>query len=121
MSEDTQDVRAEIHVMYEKIQSASYYELLDIRIEIDDVAIKEQIQRQFRALAKKWHVDRFSQYDLGEDKALLQEIFSAINTAQSVLSDPQKRASYDMELSGANTDISSIINAESSFRKGQSM
>lgn len=121
MSQDTKDVRAEIRAMHEKIQTVSYYELLEIKSDIDDVAIKGLLQKQFRGLAKKWHVDRFSQFDLGPDKDLLQEIFSTINTAQTVLGDPERRATYDMEVSGANMDISLIINAESAYRKGLSM
>ncbi|RAL23647.1 hypothetical protein DL240_05665 [Lujinxingia litoralis] len=121
MSQDIEAVRQEIRQMYQRISQASYYELLGVQDGLDQTVIKQQATREFRQLAKKWHVDRFSAHDLGDDKKLVQEIFSTLNTAQQVLSDPDKRAQYDLERSGANTDIGSILNAESAFRKGQTM
>jgi curved DNA-binding protein CbpA len=121
MSQDTKAVRDEIRAMHARLQTISYYELFEVPADLDNTAIKDQVQRQFRQLAKKWHIDRYSGQDLGDERSTLQEIFATINTAQATLTDPNKRAAYDLERSGSNTDITSIINAETAFRKGQSM
>lgn len=121
MSQDTEAVRREIRQMHQSLAETSYYDLLGLKSGLDDAIIKQQATKEFRQLAKKWHVDRFSAHDLGDDKKLVQEIFATINTAHQVLTDPDKRAEYDLQLSGANTDISSILTAENAFRKGQKM
>ncbi len=61
-----------------------YYEVLGI----DRNATEEQIKGAFRKLAFKYHPDRN-----GEDGA--EEKFKEINEAYEVLSDPEKRNTYD--------------------------
>ena len=92
MSETIEEVRARIDEMYERVQEASYYELL----EVDKDAGEKEVVKSFKKKAKTWHADRFSGYDLtAEDKDKLQEIFAAINSASQTLQDPYKRAEYD--------------------------
>lgn len=123
MAQDTEEIRDKIDRMYAKIEEISYYELLGIDSELEDLQVNEVATGKFRQLAKEWHVDRYDVEALGgeEYREKLQEIFSTINTAHQVLTDEDKKAEYDMELSGENTDIGSILNAENSFRKGQNM
>ena len=121
MSQESEAVRQEIRQFHASLAETSYYELLGLKDELDDAMIKQQATREFRQLAKKWHVDRFSAHELGDDKKLVQEIFATLNTAHQVLTDPDKRAEYDLQRTGANTDIGSLLTAEGAFRKGQQM
>jgi len=61
--------------------SDNYYEIL----EIPRTASQDEIKKAYRKLALKYHPDK------GGD----QEKFKKINEAYQVLSDPQKRVSYD--------------------------
>ncbi|MBA2663007.1 MAG: DnaJ domain-containing protein [Bradymonadaceae bacterium] len=121
MAQDTETLRREIQAMHLKLKDANFYDLLGVTPGGDEAALKQQLTTQFRNLAKKWHVDRYSNVDLGEDREKLQQIFQTINNAHQVLADSKRREEYDLELNGQNTDISAIINAETAFRKGQSM
>lgn len=52
-------------------------------------ASSDQIKKAFRKLARKFHPD------VAEDKVTAEEKFKEINEAYEVLSDPEKRATYD--------------------------
>ncbi len=121
MAEDTEAVRRKIVTMHEKLGELTHYEILGVKANLDQTLLDAEVAKRFRELAKEWHVDRFSGYDIGADKQKVQEIFARINTAKQVLGDPDKRAMYDMELAGENVDIGSILTAESAFRRGQTM
>src|ERR1700693_6400995 len=62
-----------------------YYELLGVT----RIATDEEIKKAFRKLAIQYHPDR----NPGNKEA--EEQFKAINEANAVLSDPEKRAQYD--------------------------
>lgn len=62
-----------------------YYELLEVHQNASDAEIK----KAFRKLAVKYHPDKNRDDKKAEDK------FKEINEAYEVLSDPQKRATYD--------------------------
>src|SRR3954454_11647226 len=62
-----------------------YYQVLGVERNASDADIK----RAFRKLAQQWHPD------VNTDPAA-QERFKEINEAYQVLSDPQRRQSYDM-------------------------
>lgn len=123
MDQETEDVRAKIDQMLRKLEETTYYDLLDVDSKLDEDSLVKEATNNFRQLAKEWHVDRYDTDALGggDYREKLQEIFSTINTAHQVLTNAEKRVEYDMELSGENTDIGAILNAESAFRKGQSM
>lgn len=63
----------------------SYYELLEISVDADDTTIK----KAYRRLAIKYHPDK----NPGDKTA--EEKFKKIAQAYDVLSDPQKRKTYD--------------------------
>lgn len=62
-----------------------YYKVLGV----DRTASQDDIKKAFRRLARKYHPD------LNPDDASAKEKFQAINEANEVLSDPDKRKKYD--------------------------
>lgn len=71
------------------IDEKDYYELL----EISRGASSEVIKNAYRALAKKYHPDT---NNLNDEE--VQEKIRQINIAYEVLSDPEKKSQYDIEL-----------------------
>ncbi len=67
------------------VTERDYYEVLGVPRTASDAEIK----RAFRRLAQQWHPDV-------NTEAGAQERFKEINEAYQVLSDPQRRQSYDM-------------------------
>ncbi len=66
------------------MQYQDYYKILGV----DRKASQAEIQKSFRSLARKYHPD-VSKEKGAEDK------FKALNEANEVLSDPEKRKRYD--------------------------
>lgn len=62
----------------------NHYEVLGVAKD----ASQDDIKKQYRKLARKYHPDR-------SDEANAKEKFQALNTAYQTLKDPQKRAEYD--------------------------
>nr|WP_231915356.1 DnaJ domain-containing protein [Lewinella sp. 4G2] len=62
-----------------------YYQTLGVPKDADQKAIK----KAFRKLARKYHPD------LNEGNAEAEQKFKAVNEANAVLSDPEKRKKYD--------------------------
>mgnify|MGYP000616186625 CR=1 FL=1 len=117
MARDVEEVRREINEMHAQLEEATHYDLLGIDRESFD---KSKLGGIFRNLAKKWHVDRYSSYDLGPDREKVQQIFSAINNAHRTLSNDSAREEYDMELDGEDAaDIAALLSSESIFLKGK--
>lgn len=116
MSQDLAQLKAEIDAMYALIKEGNYYDILGVKQDADTPAIG----LAYRQLTKKWHVDRFNTVDLGDDRAKIQEIFAAINDANRVLSNKDKRQEYDEE-NEEGPDIGAILEAESVYRRGKNM
>jgi len=67
------------------VEFKNYYEVLGVPPDATDAEIK----KAFRNLARKYHPD------VAKDKASAEREFKAINEANEVLSDPEKRRKYD--------------------------
>lgn len=67
-----------------------YYKIL----EVDRNASVEVIEKAHKVLSMKYHPDRQSQ----EKRQIAEEKMKLINEAYAVLSDPEKRLSYDAKL-----------------------
>ncbi len=113
-----EEIKDKIDAKYEEIQDANYYEVLGLDREADT----DEIRTQFRSLAKKWHADKYSASELGDEhKQKLQAIFSEINNAHRALSDPQDRREYNASLDAGAEDIQTVIDAEHAFRQGKNL
>lgn len=69
---------------------SDYYLILGVEPD----AKAETIQERFRFLANAFHPDRYSS---SKQKVLAEDEFKKINEAYQVLSDPHKRADYDLK------------------------
>lgn len=67
------------------VEFKDYYATLEVARDASD----DEIKKAFRKLARKHHPD------VAEDKKNAEEKFKAINEAYEVLSDPEKRQTYD--------------------------
>jgi curved DNA-binding protein len=67
------------------VEFKDYYKILEVPRE----ASQEDIRKQFRKLARKYHPD------VAKDKKAAEEKFKEINEAYEVLSDQEKRRKYD--------------------------
>lgn len=68
----------------------NYYDILGVNKDASD----EDIKKQFRKLANKWHPDRFATKSKTEQKEAESKM-KDINEAYSILSDKEKRQQYD--------------------------
>lgn len=97
-----------------KADELDYYEILQISRQADF----DTIRRVFHILAQRYHPDNL---DTGSDLRFRQVV-----TAHSVLSDPQKRAAYDVQLATADKarynlfdSLQSTVGVQAEIRKRQ--
>lgn len=74
----------------------NYYDIL----QVNKNASSEIIEKAYKILAKKYHPDLQTE----ENKKHAEEVLKEINEAYEVLSDEQKRAQYDRELSNKENE-----------------
>lgn len=67
-------------------------------LNIDVAATREEVEFAYREMVRAWHPDRFYSRDAGEYAADLQENFTALTRAWTILRDDSQRAAYDREL-----------------------
>lgn len=72
-----------------KVLRKDYYKILDISQNATDYEIK----KAYRTQAKLWHPDKHNETPESYDEA--EKRFKDITEANTILSDPKKRASYD--------------------------
>lgn len=103
----------------DRLKDASHYEVLGVG---PDAGVDE-IKKAYFAAAKKWHSDSFSGLELGSARRVAEELFARVNEANSVLTDKDKRAEYDVyvdrKAKGLPTDVAAILRAEGVFQKGE--
>lgn len=81
----------------------NYYEIL----EVNETASEETINKVYKFLAKKYHPDVNP-----ENKEFAEAKFKEISEAYEILSDSEKRASYDIELKEFKDSQSPTFNTE---------
>ena len=82
----------------------NHYERLGVTGEVDG----ETLRAIFRKQAATLHVDRFVRFDVSADSIQkLQQVFISINESFQVLSDPEQRREYDLELEHGGEPVNS--------------
>ncbi|GAB4539095.1 MAG: hypothetical protein Fur0020_08050 [Thermodesulfovibrionia bacterium] len=92
--ESEEVLKRQIDEMYEMYEKLGYYGVLGIGHD----ASQDEIKRAFYRTAKRFHPDRH--FQLGDEsiRNKLNTIFSYINEAYNVLSNPESRSEYDKKV-----------------------
>jgi curved DNA-binding protein CbpA/CheY-like chemotaxis protein len=105
----------------DRFRDANHYQVLNVKPGADP----ETIKTAYFEAAKKFHSDTFSGMELGSAGSLVEELFGRVGEAYRVLTDPGKRAEYDIyvdrKAKGLPTDVGSILRAEDLFQKGEKL
>ncbi len=125
-------VRKEIFIpeeergIYEKLlenfnflKSASFFE----RLGVEKNTTMDEIKKRYYDLAREYHPDRFHSFKSEAIRDMADRIFTLINDAYNVLSNPQKREEY-LSFNAQSTDFvlekkEDIISAELQFQKAE--
>ncbi|MFL5430311.1 MAG: DUF4388 domain-containing protein [Myxococcales bacterium] len=105
----------------ERFRLANHYQVLGVKRGAD----ADTVKAAYLEAAKRFHSDAFSGMELGSARPLVEELFARVGEAYAVLSDPGKRAEYEVYLDrkakGLPTDVSAILRAEEVFRGGEKL
>jgi len=86
------------------INVENYYEIL----EVNKKAYKEVIEKAYKVLVKKYHPDLYQ-----GDKSFAEKKTQEINEAYEILSNPEKRKNYNLQLTFVLLPFSNAILATS--------
>ena len=116
-----QAARTSLFAERDRLADASHYQVLGVA----PAASTADIKRGWLAAAKRFHSDAFSGLDLGSARGVVEDLFARVNEANSVLSDANRRAEYDVYLDrkakGLSTDVGAILRAEGVFKRGEAL
>lgn len=106
--------RARKHVIGEhlRLQGIDHYAVLMV----DATATPATIAAALAERDSKFSRDYFDRFDLGADKAKLDDIHAAYTAARDVLLDDARRAAYDRELAGGDLAQAVPLTSEVAFR-----
>ena len=114
-----QAARAALFAERDRLKDASHYQVLGV----PRSASATDVKAAWLAAAKRFHSDAFSGLDLGSARRIAEDLFTRVNEANSVLSDANRRAEYDVYLDrkakGLPTDVGAILRAEGMFQRGE--
>jgi curved DNA-binding protein CbpA len=108
----------EVNNLFDTCKTKGLYDILDVQVDATD----KEIKKVYLKLARKFHPDRHFTYNSIEIKEKLMEVFTQINLAYGILSNPEKRRQYDKTLlkkpvkKSPNTKI-----AEDFFNEGKAI
>ena len=114
-----QAARAALFAERDRLKVSSQYQILGV----PQTASAADVKAAWLAAAKRFHSDAFSGLDLGSARRIAEDLFTRVNEANSVLSDANRRAEYDVYLDrkekGLPTDVGAILRAEGVFQRGE--
>ena len=118
---EDEEARQSIMAKFDTLKGMKHWDVLGLSRE--ESANPGTLKKAYFALARDWHTDRFSGFQLGSAQRQLDNIFAAISDAYSVLNNPGKRAEYEAEVNaeeaGISQDLGALLEAEQDFSKGQ--
>ena len=118
---EDEEARQSIMAKFDTLKGMKHWDVLGLSRE--ESANPGTLKKAYFALARDWHTDRFSGFQLGSAQRQLDNIFAAISDAYSVLNNPGKRAEYEAEANaeeaGISQDLGALLEAEQDFSKGQ--
>ncbi|TMB27758.1 MAG: response regulator, partial [Deltaproteobacteria bacterium] len=89
-----QAARAALFAERDRLKDASHYLVLGV----PRSAPATDVKAAWLAAAKRFHSDAFSGLDIGSARRIAEDLFTRVNEANSVLSDANRRAEYDVYL-----------------------
>ena len=114
-----QAARAALFAERDRLEDSSHYQVLGV----PQTASAADVKAAWLAAAKRFHSDAFSGLDLGSARRIAEDLFTRVNEANSVLSDANRRAEYDVYVDrkekGLPTDVGAILRAEGVFQRGE--
>ncbi len=84
----------ELTKLDESLDTLSYYQLLGVPLDVDSQTLQARYERQVRVL----HPDRHSREPDSARKTTLTRVYARVGEAFRILSNPQLRAKYDVQL-----------------------
>jgi tetratricopeptide (TPR) repeat protein len=114
---EAEKLRAEVLDRLERLDSLSYYELLGVEREATHAAIR----KAYFMTAKRYHPDVIARLGLHDIRSQAGEVFSKITEANEVLSNADRRETYNQQLDGGagEIDLQTLAQAETFYRKGE--
>jgi hypothetical protein len=114
-----QALRSALTHLSQKLESLSYFELL----EVPESAKASEVSAAFFRAARRYHPDRLAGAGLSKMAPQAERILARMSEAAMTLGDPAKRATYLGERSGKKKSpentITSVVEAEAIFNKGE--
>ena len=92
------ELRAFVERKRETLAHSNNYQVLEVKRDAD----AETIEEHYMGLLRRYHPDNYFHDMDNATKNTLEEIFVRINTAYARLSDPNKRAKYDRDLTAGD-------------------
>ncbi len=109
-------LRAEIDTLLDELDEINHYEVLGL----DADAGPTDIKKAYFQAAKKYHPDALARMGLNDIRDRAARVFARIAEAYEILSDTDKKRSYDSgDSEPEQIDTARLAQAETSYRKGE--
>ena len=116
-NEAAEIMRKEVLERHESLDDLTYYDLLGVPSDATPGAIR----KAYFSAAKRYHPDGLTRLGLNDIKEEANAVFSHIAEANEILSDAEKRRSYDAAINDEEpeVDVNLLAQAETLYRKSE--